>query len=168
MRALAIFLVGASLVLGLPQPSQGATQQVAVRDNRFDPQETRIDPGDTVVWVNQGARVHNVTSDERGQFSSGNMQPGDTYQRRFDEEGYYFYFCSLHGARGQVGMWGVIIVGNPPPLEDGDGDKDARPKLVVPDDFPTIQKAVNAAKPGSTVVIKPGVYKTAVTVQTDR
>lgn len=155
------------MVLGLPATSHGATQQVQIRDNRFDPEEIRIDPGDTVVWVNQGARVHNVTSDERGEFSSPNLDPGDTYQHTFNEEGYYPYFCSLHGGRGGVGMTGVVIVGNPPLPDDQDGEKDARPKLVVPDDFPTIQKAVNAAKPGSTVVIKPGVYKTAVTVETN-
>lgn len=168
LRALAIFLVGAALLLGLPAPSKGASQQVAVKDNRFEPEETRIDPGDTVVWVNQGARLHNVTSDQKGEFASGNLEPGETYQHTFEEEGFFPYFCSFHGSRGGVGMSGVVIVGDPP-LPDDDADvKDARPKLVVPDDFPSIQKAVDAAEPGSTILIKPGEYKTAVTIETDR
>ena len=162
-----VLVAGALMMLGLPGTSQGASVSVTIRDNRFEPQEVRIDPGDTVVWSNQGARVHDVQSDKRGEFSSENLQPGDTYSKTFNEEGYYYYFCSFHGARGQVGMWGLVIVGNPPPPEDGGGEQDARKKLRVPQDFPTIQKAVNAAKPGSTIVIAPGVYKTQVSVKTN-
>lgn len=39
--------------------------------------------------------------------------------------------------------------------------------LMVPDDYPTIQKAVDAAKPGALILIKPGTYKEAVQVATD-
>ncbi len=167
VRAVLVFLSGCLLALALPAaPSFGASQTVSVRDNRFNPQEVRIDPGDTVIWVNEGARVHDIKSDERGQFRSGDMQPGDTFSHTFTEEGYYFYYCTYHGAAGQVGMWGVVIVGNPPPPDEEEGGKDDRPKLVVPDDFPTIQKAVDAAKPGTTIVIRPGEYREAVVVTT--
>ncbi len=161
-------LVGGLLVLlGLPPaPSQGATTTVSMRDNRFTPQEVRIDPGDTVIWVNEGARVHDIKSDEQGEFRSGDMQPGDTYQHTFTEEGYYYYHCTYHGASGHVGMWGVVIVGNPPPPDQEVGEKDDRPKLFVPDDFPTIQKAVDAANKGTTIVIRPGEYREAVVVTT--
>jgi plastocyanin len=166
LRALGVFLAGALLVLGLPQASLGASATVTIRDNSFNPREVRIDPGDLVIWTNQGSRVHDVKSDERGQFASGNLQPGERYSHRFMEEGYYFYHCTFHGARGRIGMWGVVIVGNPPPPPDYNQSKSSRPRLVVPDDFPTIQKAVNQAAPGSTVVIKPGVYRETVHVTT--
>ena len=39
--------------------------------------------------------------------------------------------------------------------------------LSVPGDFPTIQKAVDAAKPGALILIAPGTYKEAVLVSTD-
>ena len=39
--------------------------------------------------------------------------------------------------------------------------------LKVPSKYPTIQKAVNAAKPGDLVLVSPGTYKEAVTVETD-
>jgi plastocyanin len=166
LKALAIFIAAAALVLALPASSQGATQQVSIHDNRFEPQEIRIDPGDSVIWSNQGARVHDVRSDERGAFRSGDMDPGDTFTHTFNEEGYYYYHCTYHGAGGRVGMWGVVIVGDPPPPEFLDEEKDVRPKLVVPDDFPTIQRAVDRAAPGSTIVIKPGVYREKVLVTT--
>jgi hypothetical protein len=45
---------------------------------------------------------------------------------------------------------------------------DATPATIrVPDDFPTIQEAVDAAKPGDLVLIAPGVYNEAVNVTTD-
>lgn len=163
--ALAISLLGAIVFLGLPAPSYGATQTVSIRDNRFVPQEVRIDPGDSVVWTNQGARIHDVRSDD-GAFRSGDMEPGDTFSHTFTEEGYYYYHCTYHGAAGRVGMWGVVIVGNPPPPEEEEQEKDDRPKLVVPDDFPTIQKAVNKAAPGTTIVIRPGIYREEVAVRT--
>lgn len=166
-RAVFVLLAGLLLVLGLPaSKSYGVPHSVTIRDNRFNPQEIRINPGDTVTWTNQGARVHDVKSDERGQFDSGDLDPNESFTHRFDEEGYYFYHCTYHGAAGRVGMWGVVIVGNPPPPDEDEDEKDPRPKLVVPDDFKKIQKAVNAAEPGTTIVIRPGLYKESVVVRT--
>ncbi|MGI8407509.1 MAG: right-handed parallel beta-helix repeat-containing protein [Actinomycetota bacterium] len=166
-RFLAVTLAGCALVLGLPGASQGASREVAIRDNSFEPQEARIDPGDSIVWINQGDQPHTVTSDKRGEFNSGDMDPGDTFQQTFPEEGYYYYFCRFHGARGQVGMWGLVIVGDLPAPKDVQDTQNVRPKLVVPDDFPTIHRAVDAAKPGSTIVVKPGRYTSSVAIQTN-
>lgn len=165
LRAMAVFTAGACLVLGAPQPSLGASVAVTIRDNSFTPRELRIEPGDVVVWTNQGSRVHDVRSDVRGQFASGALNPGERFRHRFDREGYYFYHCTFHGARGSVGMSGVVIVGDLPPLEDG-SDGEGRARIVVPDDHPTIQRAVNNAAPGTTIAIKPGVYRESVVVQT--
>lgn len=165
-KALLVALAAAALVLGLPGVAPAASAAVTIRDNTFTPQELRIDPGDTVVWTNAGARVHNVTSDT-GEFSSGEMGRGARFSHTFEKEGYYYYHCSFHGRRNQVGMWGVVIVGDPPPPDDGEDDEDARPRLDVPADFKTIQAAVDAAKPGSTIVIAPGRYRGEVAVTTD-
>ncbi len=43
----------------------------------------------------------------------------------------------------------------------------AKTTLTVPDDYPTIQAAVDAAKPGYLVLVKPGTYHEAVNVTTD-
>src|SRR5262245_20517016 len=38
-------------------------------------------------------------------------------------------------------------------------------QLVVPRDFPTIQSAVDAATPGSTILIKPGTYTEELVIE---
>jgi plastocyanin len=159
---LLLSLVAGATVFMSP-PSQAAPVAVSARDNVFIPEEVRIDVGDRVVWTNQGSRVHQVTADDRS-FRSENIPPGQSFDHRFTEEGYYFYFCRFHGAREGRGMSGVVIVGNPPPPDDGNGTKDDRKKIVVPDDYPTIQKAVDKAPRGALVLIKPGIYRESVTV----
>ena len=52
----------------------------------------------------------------------------------------------------------------PPPTTTVDPLADA---LMVPDDYATIQEAVDAAKPGDLVLIGPGTYHEAVIVETD-
>ena len=131
--------------------------------NRFIPEEVRIDPGDTVVWSNQGSKTHSVTADDKS-FNSGDIRAGQSYSQQFDKEGYYFYFCKFHGGRGGVGMTGVVVVGNPPPLED-ENDRSDKEILIVPTEYKTIQAAVDAAPSGGLVKIKPGVYHEAVSVK---
>ena len=170
IRIAKLVLAGLVGVVGLPVVSHAATQAVTIRDNSFSPQEIHIDPGDTVVWNNQGTRVHDVTSDDRS-FRSPDLRRGATYSHTFEKEGFYYYHCSFHGSRRKVGMWGLVVVGNPSPesdpYKDLGGGQDDRPRLVVPRDFPTIQKAVNRARSGSTIVIRPGVYRQKVIVQKD-
>ena len=148
--------------------ASAANENVTIKDNEFLPRRVEIDPGDTVTWTNQGRNTHTVTSDDRGEFNSGELRPGQSFTHKFNDEGYYYYHCKFHGSRGKVGQWGVVVVGNPePPDKEDPGDKDRRTRLVVPDDFRSIQKAVDVARPGSAIVIKPGVYKTSVVVTTN-
>jgi plastocyanin len=161
-RALpAILTLGALLAILvapiLPARAGGATIAVDARDNVFAPEQLHVDPGDTVVWENVGFRVHTVTSDT-GAFDSGNMSPGDTFSRTFQEEGFFFYHCRHHGS-ARNGMWGVVIVGDPPPPSG------AREKIVVPRDYATIQRAVSRADPHSTIVVQPGTYRESVVVR---
>ncbi len=58
----------------------------------------------TVVWSNDDSVPHTVTANE-GTFSSGNMNPGDTFSWTFSTIGNYSYHCSYH-----PWMKGTIIV----------------------------------------------------------
>ncbi|MGD9705333.1 MAG: right-handed parallel beta-helix repeat-containing protein [Acidimicrobiia bacterium] len=50
----------------------------------------------------------------------------------------------------------------------GGGSNDATATILVPEDFATIQAAVDAADPGDLVLISPGTYEEAVDVETPR
>lgn len=155
--AAALLLAG----LVVAAPARAATVAVGVRDNLFAPQEIHVDPGDTVTWTSSGRRTHDVTSDT-GAFVSGDLLPGADYSHTFAKEGTYYYHCSFHGRAGKQGMWGVVVVGDPKPVEPS-----KRPRIDVPEDYETIQAAVDAADPGSTIVVAPGIYKGDVRITTD-
>ncbi|MFN2389721.1 MAG: NosD domain-containing protein [Actinomycetota bacterium] len=165
LRVLPVLGLVASALAGTTSPARAATAAVAIRDNFFSPREVRIDPGDRVVWTNETTNDHTVTSDER-LFDSRRLEPGETFARTFRKEGYYFYHCKLHGAKDRVGMWGVVIVGDPPVPPELRKRGNVRPKMVVPRDFPTIQAAVDRASPRTRILIRPGVYREDVVVTT--
>ncbi|MGH2819079.1 MAG: cupredoxin domain-containing protein [Actinomycetota bacterium] len=86
-----------------------STHVVKMLDNEFAPREVRIEPGDTVKWVNEGQAPHTATSDTKD-FDSGNVDAGGTFSFTFEEEGAYVYYCTYHGSAGKNGMWGMVTV----------------------------------------------------------
>lgn len=61
--------------------------------NGFVPKTITVQVGTTVTWTNRDTVVHNVSSDA---FNSGDIAPGETYQRTFNQVGSYDYNCSIH------------------------------------------------------------------------
>jgi plastocyanin len=151
--------------------------EVVVKDNDFVPPAIRINPGTTVRWVNQGRSAHDILPADASQdfgdpfgVTADKFEPGDEYEFYFDAPGVYRYYCSLHGTE-HVGMIGEIVVGDVDPsgavtASTEGGDQGG--VLHVPDDYETIQAAVDKALPGSLVLVAPGVYQEAVTVTTER
>jgi hypothetical protein len=125
--------------------------------------------GVTVTFVNEGTNPHTVTADD-GSFDSGNLSPGDTYTVSFDEPGQQSFFSEYHGAPGGFGMAGTVLVGAAPTAEDPEPVAPPAPgtgrTIAVPRDHPTIQAAVDAARPGDLILVAPGVYPEAVRVTT--
>ena len=85
-------------------------------DFLFEPAKVMINPGDTVVWLQDDAdNEHNVAaySDKIPEGTSPFVSPmmgkaGDSWVMTFDAEGSYFYHCHPHEA---AGMKGLIVVG---------------------------------------------------------
>ncbi|WP_166375950.1 cupredoxin domain-containing protein [Aeromicrobium phragmitis] len=88
----------------------------------FEPASLVIAPGTEVRWRNVGARSYAVATErgsETGQqfipdgaepWHSGDLKPGETYARVFEEEGTYVYWSPDH--RDQQ-MIGTIVVERP-------------------------------------------------------
>jgi plastocyanin len=149
----------------------GAT--VETLDNVFAPQIVRVAVGETVEWSNDGRTAHTVTADD-GSWDSGNLDPGQEWDRTFDRAGVFTYYCRYHGSPG-AGMTGTVVVGDVP--VPGGGGEDVGPgreqppngysdTLHVPEDYPTIQGAVDRVQPGGMVLVAPGIYEEQVTVTT--
>jgi plastocyanin len=68
---------------------------VPIRDFFFDPADITVEPGTTVMWVNEGSHTHTVTSDD-GQFDSEALMPGDSFMVTFSGSGTLTYHCEIH------------------------------------------------------------------------
>ncbi len=89
---------------------------VRQRGKRYDPPVVVIHEGDTVVWVNESVGGwHDVQSYE-GEFSSEQMELGDTFVRTFSEAGVYGYYCTPHVIDGMQGA--VVVLPQDAPLPD--------------------------------------------------
>jgi plastocyanin len=150
---------------------------VSVKDNVFIPRGIRVDPGTKVTFTNEGRSAHDILASDPDQdygakfgVAADEFGPGASWSFTFTKPGVYRIYCSLHGT-ADAGMTGVVVVGDV--AFDGKiGGKATTGTrggtLRVPADYPTIQEAVDAAKPGSLVLVAPGVYKEAVAVTTPR
>lgn len=148
---------------------------VNMLDNEFSPKQIHINPGDTVTWTNNGQVAHTVTADDH-KFDSGDIAAGKTYSYTFTEPGTYAYYCALHGGAGGLGMAGVVIVDAPAGSSGYDYHHSnslqrvprqaSATTLRVPEDFPTINDALTAAKSGDMISIAPGTYHEALIVKT--
>jgi plastocyanin len=172
LAAVALVAVGCGDDGGGSGEASGDVVEVATLDNTFDPETVEVEAGTTVRWDNQGRNAHNVTpvDDDGWGIDTDDFEPGATYEFTFEEEGTYRYYCTIHGTptSGQIG---AVVVGDLSDAvaagPDADGAGADASTLRVPDDHETIQAAVDAAAPGSMILVEPGVYEEAVTVETD-
>jgi plastocyanin len=159
---------------GKSDDSEYPEVKIPVKDNIFEKQSIRIDPGTKVEWTNVGRSAHDILPVGASAAGFGaeevDFQPGATYEFTFKKPGVYRYYCHLHGSETR-GMVGLIVVGDVDVNADGSSSATTggavSGTLHVPDDNPTIQKAVNAAKSGSLILVSAGTYKEDVTVTTD-
>jgi len=176
MLAVALLVVTASCG-GDDKPVGGPRKVVEVTalDNSFNPETLVIPPGTTVRWTNKGKLQHNslsVSGEEKIEVEPQNFDPGESFEHTFDKPGTYRYYCSLHGT-ADAGMIGTIIVSETATSVNTTGpgrptDTQARQGQIlrVPQQYPSIQQAVDAAKSQDMVLIDRGRYREAVKVKT--
>jgi plastocyanin len=155
------------------------TVLVAMADNSYSPSVVRVPVDSSIVFINTGRNIHNAIAVDKSWSSEttfGNIQmpSGTMTEIVFHERGAFPYYCSFHASPdGKVGMTGVVLVGD---VEYSPGQASERGlKAVadfsgttrrVPQEYPTIQNAVDAATPGDLVLVDKGVYVETVFVTT--
>lgn len=99
---------------------------------RFVPDYLEIDPGQTVVWINESEKVHTVSTEGRAgvnpdhtrlpegaeAWNSSNIAPGGSFKRTFDTPGLYRYYCAPHAEMAMVGE--ILVRGGPEEAPEGD------------------------------------------------
>ena len=144
---------------------------VRVIDNSYSPPVVRINPGGKVRFNNWGNNPHNVIAVDESWGSLAEIPKGDYLDINYENEGLYKYLCSFHASPdGKWGMVGSVVVGD---INYEDYTNFSKKDVVsrftgnvrhVPDQYETIQDAVNASNPGDLVLIKPGTYYEEVVV----
>lgn len=85
-----------------------AGTEVRMANNCFSPTVIRVEPGDSVTWVNADPEIHGVGG-AVGSFGDAHAEIAKeasvTY--RFDDEGVFPYVCIFH-----PGMTGAVVVGD--------------------------------------------------------
>ncbi|MBI5639733.1 MAG: hypothetical protein HZA17_04835 [Nitrospirae bacterium] len=91
-----IQIVLTCILLSLPMAALAATFEVTVEDSGFNPASLIINKGDTVRWTNKGTTLHSATSGisgvPDGNFDSGPLNPGVTFEQTFTLSGEVGYF----------------------------------------------------------------------------
>lgn len=83
-----------------PQTETQAGGEVAVRmkNIKFVPRNITVKAGTKVVWTNDDEVDHTVTKDggPGGDFDSGNVSSGKTFEQTFTAPGKVDYVCTIH------------------------------------------------------------------------
>lgn len=85
-------------------PTAPADTSVRMAGSRFEPSTLTVAAGETVRWFNDDGLPHTVSATD-GSWDSGNMAPGQSFERTFDTAGRIPYLCRYH-----PGMIGTITV----------------------------------------------------------
>src|SRR6266487_4632844 len=145
---------------------------IEMLDNFYKRDVTRVPAGTRVRFSNGGRAVHNAVAANGGWSTPLSIQSGDAATVTLSKPGVYRFYCTFHGTSDGQGMAGTIVVGDVR-YETSESTTGRDLPVVrqasgvtrrVPQDYRTIQAAVNAASPGDLVLVGPGVYREEVKV----
>ncbi len=181
MRARAARWWLGALLLAVPLAGCGGQAErpsvsVGMFDNFYARDVTRVPAGTPLVFENKGYAPHNAVATD-GAFRTPDTINADQSATVVTNlsPGVYRFYCTFHASKeAKDGMVATLVVGDVPfdpgTAERGTGlasvAKASGTTRRVPEDYRTIQKAVDAAKPGDLVLVGPGVYREEVKVRT--
>jgi plastocyanin len=169
-----ILAAAAAVLVGCGGGDDGTEVTVEMFDNFFEPVDLTVGVGTTVVFDNVGMVPHNAIDVDGGWTTPELVDPEEQASITFDEPGTYTYYCSFHApSDASGGMVGTLTVSDDADLDAGvalGADAAATDDRIaaitpveptgttvrVPEDFPTIQSAVDAAEPGDLVLVGEG------------
>jgi plastocyanin len=99
---LAWIMILAIAVALLTGAASASTQQVLIKDFKFQPQQITINKGDSIVWTHPGPATHTVKFSDS---ESPGLTKGGTYSKTFNQVGTFNYECGIHPY-----MKGTVIV----------------------------------------------------------
>jgi plastocyanin len=150
------------------------TVNVAMYDNFFAREVTRVPAGTRVRFPNRGRTAHNAVAVDGSWRTPGRVGADEAAAVVLDRPGVYRFYCTFHATRdGRQGMAATMVVGDViyyPGQEVGGGPalqpvrRASGTTRRVPEDHRTIQAAVDAARPGDLILVGPGVYREEVKV----
>jgi plastocyanin len=83
--------------------------KVSILYAAFGPARLDVVAGDTVRWVNDSARPHDVVAGDQS-FDSGRLTTGLDFAHRFEQAGTFTYYCSVHPfMTGEVDVHPLVI-----------------------------------------------------------
>ena len=92
--AVALGLISFGLGAAADAPTS-TSHTVTIEGVSFQPQVLTVKVGDSIVWVNKDPFPHTVTS-RAGDFDSGEIQPGKSWNYSPQKRGTFPYICTLH------------------------------------------------------------------------
>lgn len=137
---------------GPDRPAEAAEVAMVSEDgHHFEPHLVWIEAGGTVTWTLESG-AHTTTAyhadadrpqripDGAAGWDSGTIaEAGRTYERTFEDEGVYDYFCRPHEGMGMVGS---VVVGEPDPHEQPGLEP---PQETLPEAARTVLEELNEA-----------------------
>lgn len=74
-----------------------ATQNVSLKDQRYNPPDILVKAGQTVTWTwDDGDVAHDVRSADDNEPYGSKVQTSGTFTHTFSRTGTFHYFCSIH------------------------------------------------------------------------
>jgi plastocyanin len=153
-RAFLTFVLS-GIALAIPVPAsaggggcykltQGEGTTIELRDFCITPTLLRVEPGETVTFVNRDSFRHIITSAGVEWSSDGFLRADEAFAATFRKDGVYPYQCYLH-----PGMAGAVIVGDATGLGAADRGGVMVAPLEAQEPLPEVVYVTRAPEPGA-------------------